>query len=248
MTVHTNIYLLPTSLAAIAVLLTGCPEPEMKCRSAQGAYGVRYEGDLSCIGRAGDRVGLRTYNPGEQSPDFDTVVVGLQVASLGAALERAEAQAAEHEDFTYDATDEDVRTTGQFEDSLPDDNGMCQIESMGSVSLTLPAIPAIPPDPEVEDDEGFPEQAAIDVAYSWSNMRVLATPAAQGLQFIADVEYTDNLANCTESYTAIGLYPAVACTADADCEPASGISSDFPVECDTEGGYCTIVGEPPALK
>ena len=250
MTVHTKTYLLTAPLAALVLLATGCPEPEMRCRSAQGAYGVRYGGgDLSCIGRAGDRIGLRTYNPGESSPDFDDIVVGLQVGSLGAAIDRALLQASVDEAFTFDAEDGDVRTTGQFEDFLPDDNGMCHIPSMGTTSLSLPAIPEIPDsDPDDEEDDSVAAQPAIDVTYEWNSMDVLATPAAQGLQFIAEFEFTDNISGCSESYTAVGLYPAVACTADDECVPAAGISVDFPVYCDTDAGYCTIEGDPPSLK
>lgn len=244
--VHKN-YLIAVPLAALTVLATGCPEPLMKCRSAQGPYAVKYiDADTSCVGVPGNITGLRTYNPGTDAPDFDSVGVALQVYTLGLAYDNGRDHLPEEE---FNAEEDDVRTFGMFESPDPDENGLCYIDDLGTTSLKIDSPVIVEDDPETEVDETI-DQPAIDVEYTWTNMQVLATPAAQGLQYSADVSFTDNIAGCTTDFKAIGLYPwpYVPCMTDADCGADKGISVDFDVVCDNDittvgSGLCVLAAD-----
>lgn len=82
------------------------------------------------------------------------------------------------------------------------------------------------------------------IAYEWSNVRVLNLPEALGSQFGAELKYTEG--GCTATYTVDALWPAVECSADADC--SSGINPLFPVKCDVDIGYCVLRDPVPAIK
>ena len=134
---------------------------------------------------------------------------------------------------------------GSFAQHFPDTNDMCQLTGLTPAAQTFAALPAT-------------ARPTDTVGYSWSNVNVYVTAAAQGTQFSADMTYTEN--GCSASYQAVGVWPAVSCTdtvpdptdprglnvigqvANPDlcnpcAEPAkgrfvgSGIIPDFPVTC-----------------
>ena len=97
------------------------------------------------------------------------------------------------------------------------------------------------------DDEAQPEQAAVDLRYAWSEVRVLVTADAQGTQLAAELEV--ELDGCTARYEVLGLYPAVACLSDADCrDEGNGINPDFAVRCADAIGLCVLAEAPPAYE
>jgi len=85
--------------------------------------------------------------------------------------------------------------------------------------------------------------------YTVSNLQVLNEPAHPGTELVASVTYSDG--TCTADYDVLGVWPAVACGNDDDCDPCpnnpnsanpygSGIATDFPVAC--VNGYCNLKG------
>lgn len=86
------------------------------------------------------------------------------------------------------------------------------------------------------------------IKYEWSNLKFYVTAGAPGTQFSGDLKYTED--DCTIEYTAVGMWPAVGCATDDDCNPCanpdagltigSGISPDFPTKCDTDLGICVL--------
>lgn len=99
-----------------------------------------------------------------------------------------------------------------------------------------------------DDTLGDCKLAPHSFKYEWSNLQFYVTAGAPGTQFTGDLKYTED--DCTIEYTAIGLWPAVACGSDDDCNPCanpdagltigSGINPDFPTKCDTDFGYCVL--------
>lgn len=110
------------------------------------------------------------------------------------------------------------------------------------------------------------DMPATDLKYEWSNVDFYVTAAAPGTQFSADVDITLN--GCKATYRAIGMWPAVDCTAftvpatetapaievtgDELCDPeangdkgrpvGSGINPDFgPVACESAIAVVPVV-------
>jgi hypothetical protein len=144
---------------------------------------------------------------------------------------------------------------GAFAQQFPDANDMCQIQGL------QPAHQVVKSSPLSVGPMTMPKLSPFqtdDVGYTWSNVDVYVTAAAQGTLFSADMTYTEN--GCTASYHVVGVWPAVSCThkvyapndpkqrtvvdsyPDLDlCNPCaepdkgrflgSGISPDFATDC-----------------
>jgi hypothetical protein len=102
---------------------------------------------------------------------------------------------------------------------------------------------------------GLPQDT---IVYTWSNLQIYTTAAAQGTQFSADVTISQTVggAACPVSYKAIGMWPAVGCAdqngmpSDDLCNPCaepsngralgSGINFNFPTHCDPVLLTCTL--------
>ncbi|HEX8698642.1 MAG TPA: hypothetical protein VF815_07390, partial [Myxococcaceae bacterium] len=103
---------------------------------------------------------------------------------------------------------------------------------------------------------GGPGPQAVDITYSWSNIRISSTPQAPGTQMIANLEYTE--AGCTAQYEVWGMWPAVPCGTEEDgtagepdnsiCANAGSINPDFATTCDPDALLCVPARRPPSLK
>jgi hypothetical protein len=132
---------------------------------------------------------------------------------------------------------------GSFAANFPGANDMCQVASLTPAAQTFATMPST----------ALPTDA---VKYTWSNVNVYVTAAAQGTQFSADMTYTEN--GCSADYHVVGVWPGVDCTtpvydpndattvigqvANQDaCNPCeepskgrfvgSGLNPDFPITC-----------------
>jgi hypothetical protein len=120
-----------------------------------------------------------------------------------------------------------------------DAEGFCSAE----VALAEKRAPAI-------ESEGLP---AKNVAYRWSNVRILSTAQAPGTQMVADLEYTED--GCTAQYEVWGMWPGDVDCANAAGEPdndlctkATGINPDFATTCDPTQLRCVPAKRPPSLR
>ncbi|WP_224247943.1 hypothetical protein [Hyalangium gracile] len=96
-----------------------------------------------------------------------------------------------------------------------------------------------------------------DLRYQFSNVRVQGSAAIPGTQWIADLTFTEN--DCTATYVAVGMFPALQCTRNVNGQPVRdpticqqpqpGLSIDpaFPTTCDETTNLCVLKGEPPSL-
>jgi len=254
MSAHTAI---STSLAAGLLLgalsPASCTQPASLCTTGHGAYAARYtleKGDplSECGALVGDLLGMQTYY-GEKDglPDFSRISVAIRAATIGDRVQYAADRGVLDLDPNSDAN-----AFSRFTSKDPGADEFCQAEPSSS-SINLPAIPGVPgveDDPETEEDETvdeLPPQDAAAIKMEWKNARFLVNAGAQGTQFEADLKYTQN--GCVAEYHVVGVYPAVECEVDADCDdPNNGINPDFKLECAAELGLCVLKGELPAYK
>lgn len=238
--------------AATVASATSCTQPVPNCASAYGSYAAEYtlvEGDPAspCAQLAGDVLGMRTYfQPGgaNGTPNYQDAKVAIRPESLGVMIARAEASGAIEGDETFHAGN----AIGSFTDGFPNEDTFCMADDFEPAQVSLPAIQAIPDDPNTPDvDESQPAQPALDVEYRWSDARFVVSADAQGSQFEADLEYQRD--GCTAIYHVVGLFPVVGCETDDECnDEGNGINPDFAVRCNTELGLCVVDGELPAYE
>jgi hypothetical protein len=240
------------SAVGTVAFTTSCTQPLLNCSSAFGDYAAEYtltQGDRSssCGQLAGDVLGMSTYyqEGGKNgTPDYENADVAIRPESLGVMIDYAEARGAIDADLVF----YQANAVGSFTAGVPNDDTFCMAEEFGSSQVSLPAIEPFPDDPTTPDlDEALPAQAAIDVAYQWSNARFVVSADAQGTQFEADLEYTQD--GCTAKYHVVAVYPAVECETDVEClDDENGINPDFALRCNTQLGLCVLADDLPAYE
>lgn len=95
-----------------------------------------------------------------------------------------------------------------------------------------------------------------DLRYQWSNLVIQSQAIIPGTQFTADLTYSEG--DCTATYTAVGVFPAIKCVAaDGTRDPSicavprpgsSSLDPSFPIVCEESANLCVLAGTPPALK
>jgi hypothetical protein len=240
------------SAAGTIAFTTSCAQPLVNCSSAFGRYAAEYtltQGDpnSACAQLVGDVLGMTTYyqEGGKNgTPDYENADVAIRPESLGSKIDYAEARGVIDGDVVFYR----ANAIGSFTAGFPDDDTFCMAEDFERSQVSLPDIEALPDDMMTPDvDETQPAQAAIDVAHQWSNARFVVSADAQGTQFEADLEYTQD--GCTAKYHVVGVYPAVACETDDECnDDNNGINPDFALRCNTSLKLCVLDEELPAYE
>lgn len=238
--------------AGTVAFTTSCAQPVINCTSAHGYFAAEYtltEGDpaSTCGQLLGDVLGMQTYaqEGGKNgTPNYQDADVAIRPESLGALFDYAEARGAVDGDVVF----YDGNAIGTFTDGFPDDDSFCMIDTFGAATMSLPDIEEVPDDPATDDeDESLPAQAATEVTYKWSDARFVVSADAQGTQFEADLEYTAD--GCTASYHVVGVYPAVGCESNDDCnDDENGINPSFALRCNTDLGLCVLDADLPAYE
>jgi len=240
------------TFAVVVASALSCTQPLPNCASAYGSFAAEYtlvEGDPAspCGQLPGDVLGLRTYfqaGGANGTPDYRNAKVAIRPQSLGLMIAYAEARGIVEGDETF----YEANAIGSFTSGFPNEQTFCMIDDFEAAQVSLPEIEALPDDPNTaEQDESQPAQPAIDVQYRWSDARFVVSADAQGTQFEASLEYEQD--GCAATYHVVGLYPAVGCESDAECnDEGNGINPDFAVRCNSELGLCVIDGELPAYE
>lgn len=230
-----------------SVVVVGCAEPEIYCASARGDFAVEYtleSGAGPCATLVGDTVGMQSYNAIRHGrPDFGDTKVAVQPLYIGDLFYRASTQG-----LTDPDADDKPYSLGDFTTAYPDDDGFCAAPKLAPAHQVLPELPAIPDDPETPDvDETLPVQPATDVAFEWSDLRFYVTPDSQGTQFTGAMRFTQD--GCAAEYRARGVFPAVACTSDDECnDDANGMNPSFAVHCNLDLELCVLDDDPPSFE
>lgn len=95
-------------------------------------------------------------------------------------------------------------------------------------------------------DGGTETLPATTYGVQWQDFKIYNNAKVPGTAFSAKVTVTEE--GCSTTYDALGVFPAVDCTTDEDCNPSSnldagrplgsGISPEFKPTCDTSRGIC----------
>lgn len=248
----TRTIILSMTFVLTVAFAISCAQPVINCTSALGPFAAEYtltKGDpASACGRVpGDVLGMQTYyqvGGVNGTPDYQNAKLAIRPESIGAMIEYAETRGAIDGDEVF----HDANAIGSFTAGYPDDETFCMVDEFAVASVSLPSIDEVPSDPVTpDDDETLPAQPAIDVSYQWSNARFVVSADAQGTQFEADLEYTRD--GCTAEYHVVGVYPAVSCESNDDCnDEKNGINPDFALRCNTELGLCVLNEDLPAYE
>lgn len=209
-----------TVLAVGVVAATGsvvsCGDVPMDCTTGRGDFDIQYIGDDKCGLGNGDVIGAQTYMgqgsekvDGVPLPDLKLASAAIQVARLGTARDNAVGAGGTVTGTPYGY--------GAWTQPRPDANNFCTVASMPA-AVKNDLVPAIPDDPATPEDDSVPAFPAQDLSYNWTNVRFYNTPGIQGLQFDADLTYTDALyvnadasVGCTTTVKAVAVYPAPDC-------------------------------------
>lgn len=97
---------------------------------------------------------------------------------------------------------------------------------------------------------------AITYKVEFENFNVLSTTKVPGTAFTTTVKYTEG--GCSATFTGVGFWPQVHCSADVDCDPSSdldagrllgsGINPDFKPTCNKDLGVCVPSVDVTTLK
>jgi hypothetical protein len=194
----------PASAGTYAMRLVPMGEEDETAPGVCDALETGYNGN--------PEVGINPYfeKGSDQQPDYSRGSIGIQTAELGTLLSRAESS-----DVT-DTAGGKPYALGKFTTGEPDDEGFCRVPELSTVHLVLDTAPAIPDDPETEEEDGVPEQPAVDIELRWSSVELYVSPALLGTQFTAELTdiRTDAAGeSCTRRFRVLGLAPAVPCFA-----------------------------------
>lgn len=130
--------------------------------------------------------------------------------------------------------------SGSFTTEYPSDEELCLVPTLSEARQRI----------------AQPDGSTKDIRYEFSNVRVQGSSAIPGTQWIADLTYTED--DCTATYVAVGLFPAITCTRKVGndtvrdptvCQqPQPGLSIDptFPTTCDETTNLCVLKGDPPS--
>jgi hypothetical protein len=258
----------------LAFAAYGCESAKVQCAVAVGEFAAKYElveGTGECSELPGEVLGLETYVTNPQKKGDRTPSMAIKSGEVGEFIANGE-----NEEWIVDGKPEEVEpvldTTsghqpysfGKFTQRTPDSKNICTVPTLSVARLTLgPIAEHEVRDEEDEDDSDgidtieVDAQPALDLSYTFSNVRVYVTPALTGLQFAADLTYRSGA--CTAKYKVKAVSPAVSCEGEDGkpdeslCVPGAdpwspSLSADIPVKCDPELLLCVLNGDFPALK
>jgi len=208
-----------------ATLFIGCAQPPTPCLLANAVGGAAVHSPGTAY------LAVYYYRPGSETGscsggafDFEGLVYAEVYGTLGTGQREVVWTPGE---FAYDVNTgsppdptRDPGVRGHFTQTTVDKNGLCLIEG------TAP---------------GQQEIAGVLVTYDFKRVQVASSAAVQGTEILADVLISRG--TCSHEYDALGIWPAVPCATNTDCDPlpdpthgrpnGSGLLPALPVECNT---------------
>ncbi|HEY2518085.1 MAG TPA: hypothetical protein VGI39_44750 [Polyangiaceae bacterium] len=235
-------------------------EPPVRCTIASGDLSARFyplsgsgsgsgAGDGGCSLSPGDVFGVTAYVPNPTDPGDGLSKLAIQSQTLGLLRQNGESVDppvvdSDPSHFGY--------ALGKFDTVVPNSDGVCTVSQLAPAELALAAV---------SDPNAGIDQAATDLKYAWSNVRILVTAAQIGVQMTGDLVLTQD--GCSAAYHVAGLWPSVSCAALDDagtaltddagnpvldpsaCSPDNGINPNVDVACDPVQALCVPAREQP---
>lgn len=227
-------------------------EPPVRCTIASGDLAAKFypvSVTKGCAPVAGDVFGVTAYVPSPTNPGDGLSTLAIQSQTLGLLRQTGESVDPPVVDsnpnhFAY--------ALGKFATVLPGPDGVCAVPTLAAAELALGAV---------NDPDAGIAQPATDIKYTWSNVRVLVTASAIGVEMTGDLTLTQD--RCKGVYHVAGLWPSVPCAALDDagnalsddagnpvldpsqCSPDNGVNPNVQVACDPVQALCVPAGEAP---
>jgi hypothetical protein len=215
---------------ALTGLAAGCKQPKPHCNVARGEFAAVYtlqEGSGPCAELHGETLFIDAYpaqrSASDKRPNFDEMTLAIQPAAL-VGLGDPSAPVKPY-------------SLGAFAGSDPGSDDFCTVPTLTPAQLQLPESPA-----SADMCPPTPAQPAMDVTYTWSNVRAYVTPDALGTTFSADLTYADAIAGCSARYRVWAVYPVVSCNAAdyaTDIAHADGGAPPLNLDGGLDGGLST---------
>ncbi|ATB43971.1 MlpA [Cystobacter fuscus] len=127
-----------------------------------------------------------------------------------------------------------VSASGPFTSEYPSDDNVCTVPAMSEARQVVDGVERV---------------------YRWSNVRVQGRAAIPGTQWVAELTYSEG--DCTATYEAVGVFPAIKCEAGTPpvrdenlcraVRQGSTLDPAFPIFCEETTNLCVLDGLPPAL-
>jgi hypothetical protein len=210
----------------VSLGLLGCADqPTPTCTTAPAAYAAKLfeldrqesadgvcEGTLAARGAVDPVFGIATYyeqNAKGGRPNYERGSVAIRADEFVNLLGRAAEL-----DVESSLPDAKPYAFGAFKAPVADSSHFCSVPELSPAHIVLEEVPAVPDDPDTEDDEALPAQPAVDIELVWSNVQIYLTPSLLGTQLSAELEDTRRRPDgerCVIRYRALALAPAVSC-------------------------------------
>jgi len=202
-----NVIRIVLGAAGAAILgfgaLSCSDQPRVRCAAARGNFAATYRlvsGSGPCAGLKGDILAVQTYNPAnaDRTPNWDQASMAIQPQAMTSLVQTGSGA------MVTDPNAEDLPyALGSFSTSQPGADDFCTVPTLSVARIRLPEIAAC------MDGMTPTGQPATDVTYTWSNVRVYVTAAANGTELAASLKVEQD--GCTAEYAVEGLYPAISC-------------------------------------
>jgi hypothetical protein len=195
-----------TNLTLMVALLAGAGcsavQPKPQCKAQPATYAARYTVDgpppmgmCADAVLAGEVLNLQYYRSKPEDTSA-TPSVAIEPQSIADAVaEGTEAKV---------MVNAKEYSLGKYASVEPDDNDICEAKTMSDTTMMVPEIPA--------NTMATPPVDAIparDIAYKWSNLRMLVRPTSNAVYFGADLQRKDG--DCVIKYKVTAVSPAVFC-------------------------------------
>lgn len=201
----------------------------MTCLVAQQHFAATYTvaddsqlGTCEVIGAEGVAAAYHLGEGGEFGPG-DPLDAGMSLVAAHVAHAYTDAQW--NEGFVQ--TSKYAAHFAKFDDTYPDDAGICRPAGLSEVAFT---IPAVADDPETPDeDESAPAEPWLA---NWKDVEVTVTHDTPGTYFEGQMTVTRSCG--TVVYDVRAFTPILGCETDADCEIVSDIDPDWKAHCEPD--------------
>jgi len=255
-----------SAAVAMAAWLGACGTPTPHCLvvgSPSGSgypYWMKYlDADPNasdCKSITGDNIGFQVYN----KPRTNDFSLGWRAQAIGGQIylvgnTSTEIDAANCMGVSGCNSQENPKSNGSATMPAFPTNNVCEMSTFVASEQHFDAIP-----PTLDDDGGVtdPGAPATTVTMNFTKLRFANSTNAPGTVFDGELDYTQD--TCTFHTKVFGLWPAIGCFVDADCNPVadpdagyvsgSGLNPTFvdsahPVKCNTTVPYNDPFGDDP---
>jgi hypothetical protein len=212
-----------TSVSLVLLTLGGCKaiQPKPQCKAQPADYMAKYETDHvatdDCQNLTGELLHFQYYRPAPGDAS-GRPSVAIEPASVADAISAGEGGGLM--DGMGIMADENAKSDhayfslGKYTTVEPDDNDICSAPKLNVTNIHVDMIPADPMMPMSMPID------AVDLTYTWSNLKMLVRPDSNGVYFSADLVRKEGMCEVKYKVTGVNGAPADGSTSVAYCGDA----------------------------